>query len=141
MRKCENCGYLASEGYEYTEYYCSAGVSEDDEHYDGEGCNYHWKTLKKRYAEIEEAQAEAYYIPICGDCLYYSKCKDKEKIKKTKTDGFDLVCDDFCRADNFVEVKPCNNCYWKSINSYHKCNNCVRNKNKKDNYKSIERSV
>lgn len=50
-RKCENCRYLESEGYEYPESYCAAGVSEDDPHYDGDGCDYHCRTLAKRYRE------------------------------------------------------------------------------------------
>ncbi len=29
--KCENCRFLRTEGYEYPESYCGAGVAEDDE--------------------------------------------------------------------------------------------------------------
>ena len=135
MRKCEDCGYLASKGYEYPEYYCAAGVSEDDEHCNGEGCNYHYKTLKKRFEDIREAEAEAYYIPICKDCLYYPMCKDKDTLQ---TSDYNYVCDKFKDAADFAEMKSCAGCYWKSINRYHRCNNCSRNRKRKDNYMTIK---
>ena len=49
--KCENCGHLVSEGYEYPEYYCELGIAENPkyEKYDtGEGCT----VPKKKRVEI-----------------------------------------------------------------------------------------
>lgn len=135
MRKCEDCGYLESEGYEYPEYYCAAGVSEDDEHYNGEGCNYTYRQLKKRFEDIREAEAKAYYIPICKDCLYYPMCKDKDTLQ---TSDYDYVCGKFKDAADFAEMKSCDGCYWKSIKRYHKCYNCSRNRKRKDNYMTIK---
>lgn len=60
MRHCENCGYLAVEGYEYPESYCSVGVQEDDPKFDedkiGCGCHYNIRTLRKRKEENERAE-------------------------------------------------------------------------------------
>lgn len=53
--KCENCGFLYTEGYEYPESYCAAGVAEDDERATADGCSYHYKTLEKRVRENNKA--------------------------------------------------------------------------------------
>lgn len=45
-RICENCIYLYNTSYEYSEYVCAAGVTEDDEHFTGDGCTYHWNKLR-----------------------------------------------------------------------------------------------
>lgn len=62
MPKCEQCGFLRSEGYEYPEYYCGAGVAEDDKMATDDGCRYHYKTLKKREKIIDEAWEKAQEI-------------------------------------------------------------------------------
>lgn len=55
-RKCENCRYLGTEGYEYPESYYEAGVAEDDPNIreDGEGCTYTQKQLKAKYNVMQE---------------------------------------------------------------------------------------
>lgn len=60
--KCENCGFVRIVGYEYPERYCGAGVSDDDERFTGDGCIYHYKTLKKREREIDDAWDKAHEI-------------------------------------------------------------------------------
>ena len=60
MRYCETCEFLAWEGYEYPESYCSVGVSEDDEKFDedskGCGCRYNIRTLCKWHKENEYSE-------------------------------------------------------------------------------------
>ena len=46
MRHCEECSYLSSSGGEYPESYCPI-VSEEDPKFDGDGCHYNLRTLKK----------------------------------------------------------------------------------------------
>lgn len=60
--KCENCRFLRTEGYEYPESYCGAGVAEDDVRATSDGCSYHYKTLEKRERELDEAWVEAHTI-------------------------------------------------------------------------------
>ena len=64
MRHCEECGFLAVEGYEYPESYCSVGVQEDDPKFDedkeGCGCHYNIRTLRKMKAENEHAEYLCY---------------------------------------------------------------------------------
>lgn len=64
MRHCEGCGFLAVEGYEYPESYCSVGVREDDPKFDedkeGCGCHYNIRTLRKMKAENEHAEYLCY---------------------------------------------------------------------------------
>lgn len=60
--KCENCRFLRTEGYEYPETYCGAGVAEDDERATSDGCSYHYKTLEKRERELDEAWDKAHTI-------------------------------------------------------------------------------
>lgn len=60
--KCDDCGFLRTEGYEYPESYCGAGVSEDDERFTGDGCTYHYKNLEKGMREIVEAWDRAHEI-------------------------------------------------------------------------------
>lgn len=60
--KCENCRFLRTEGYEYPEYYCGAGVAEDDERVTSDGCSYHYKTLLKMERELDKAWDEAHTI-------------------------------------------------------------------------------
>lgn len=59
--RCERCKASCeihyAESYE-TDWYCEAGVSEDEmnENKDGEwGCNLNWKTIQKRIEENEKA--------------------------------------------------------------------------------------
>ena len=60
MRHCDDCGFLAVEGCEYPEFYCSVGVQEDDPKFDedniGCGCHYNLRTLRKRQKENEHAE-------------------------------------------------------------------------------------
>lgn len=60
MRHCDDCGFLAVEGYEYPESYCSVGVQEDDPKFDkdaiGCGCHYNPRTLRKRKEENEREE-------------------------------------------------------------------------------------
>ena len=64
-RYCENCRYLVCEGYEYPEYYCGVGVSEDDDKFfddnKGCGCTYNIRTLEKRKREAEHDEY-LYYL-------------------------------------------------------------------------------
>ena len=60
MRHCESCGFLATEGYEYPESYCSVGVQDDDPKFDedvkGCGCHYNLRTLRKMERENDRAE-------------------------------------------------------------------------------------
>lgn len=69
-RKCENCGHLRVEGYEYPESYCELGIPEDDPRYDGEGCSY---TAAQR-EEICRKQKEN------GVSLWWDENKNKEEL-------------------------------------------------------------
>lgn len=64
MRYCEECGYLAVEGYEYPESYCSVGVNDNDPKFDedmkGCGCHYNIRTLRKMKDENERAEYLCY---------------------------------------------------------------------------------
>lgn len=64
MRHCDDCGFLAVEGYEYPESYCSVGVQEEDPKFDeddkGCGCHYNLRTLRKRKEENERAEYFCY---------------------------------------------------------------------------------
>ena len=71
--KCENCRFLCTEGYEYPETYCGAGVSEDDERTTDYGCSYHYKTLKKREREINEAMNKAYEVTDDDISMIFTK--------------------------------------------------------------------
>ena len=55
MRHCEECSYLSSSGGEYPESYCPI-VSEEDPKFDGDGCHYNLRTLKKLERENDEAE-------------------------------------------------------------------------------------
>lgn len=69
--KCENCGHLCSEGYEYPEYYCELGIAENPkfEKYDtGEGCTLTKKQRVKRCEEMKEL----------GVCLWWDEAKENE---------------------------------------------------------------
>ena len=60
MRHCDSCQFLGYEGYEYPEYFCTVGVSEDDPMFDedktGCGCRYNLRTLQKRQKENDYAE-------------------------------------------------------------------------------------
>lgn len=60
--KCDNCRFLVDVGYEYTDQYCGAGVTEDDENATADGCMYDYKTLENREREIAEAWDKVYEI-------------------------------------------------------------------------------
>lgn len=111
-RKCDNCRYLCSEGYEYPEYYCGAGVAEDDKHCDGEGCSYTIKTLEKlkhKYDaaydaqfDISDEEIQAIFIrDKCFYCKYYyhadpddDKCSLFDKIVYYDSKKCDYFCED-----------------------------------------------
>lgn len=61
-RRCEDCRYLYATSYEYGEYECAAGVSEDDERFTGDGCTYHWNKLRAMAKAVDRAWAEAHTI-------------------------------------------------------------------------------
>jgi len=53
--KCENCPYLKRTSYEYGDYECAIfGDEPPKEYMTEEGCNIHWKKLKKMYDKQEE---------------------------------------------------------------------------------------
>ena len=73
--KCENCGHLCTDGYEYPESYCELYIAENPEFkkYDtGEGCTLTKKQRVKRCKELEEK----------GVCLWWdeSEVKDETNI-------------------------------------------------------------
>lgn len=61
-RKCDNCRYLHKISYEYDEYECAAGVSENDEHFTGEGCTYHRNKLRAMKEKIDKIWEENHKI-------------------------------------------------------------------------------
>lgn len=55
--KCNNCQAYVRTSYEYGEYECYAGVSEEELIEDSKGncgCKYHWKTIRKRMHEHDK---------------------------------------------------------------------------------------
>ena len=67
--KCENCGHLVSDGYEYPEYFCELGIADNPKFakYDtGDGCSL---TKKQR-------------IKLCEDLkdmgLWWNESEDKQ---------------------------------------------------------------
>ena len=75
--KCDNCRFLRTEGYEYPETYCGAGVTEDDERVTDDGCSYHYKTLEKRERELDEAREKAYTITDEDLEIFYGGNKEE----------------------------------------------------------------
>lgn len=61
-RKCDDCKYCVNTSYEYAEYECAAGVSEDDEHFTGEGCTYHGNKLRAMKEKVDKQWEEAHKI-------------------------------------------------------------------------------
>jgi len=88
--KCENCGFLYTEGYEYPETYCAAGVGDDDIHFTGEGCTYHFKTLQKRKKEIDEAWDKTHEVTD-EDVAYMLEGGDKCAGCKFNTHDYTCV--------------------------------------------------
>ena len=72
MRRCDDCGFLRAEGYEYPESYCGVGVRDDDPKFDedniGCGCRYNIRTLRRMERENEYAEY-LYYLGYCDYSL------------------------------------------------------------------------
>lgn len=69
--KCENCGHLVSEGYEYPEYYCELGIADNPQYekYDtGEGCT----VPKKKRVEICKTL----------EGLWWDELKDQKEVNR-----------------------------------------------------------
>ena len=57
--KCDNCGHVCSQGYEYPEYYCELGIADNPkfEKYDtGDGCSLTKKQRIKRCEELNKME-------------------------------------------------------------------------------------
>lgn len=92
MRYCENCQFLFTEGYEYPESYCGAGISEDDDKFfedsKGCGCKYNLRTLKK----FHEAREHDFYLSMLGyiDYSFMPTMEYTEENKKILEHYLDL---------------------------------------------------
>lgn len=73
--KCDKCGHLVREGYEYPEYYCELGIAENPkyEKYDiGDGCTV---PQKKRIEICKELNSNAHAHGLWWD---ESEAKDED---------------------------------------------------------------
>lgn len=70
IKRCEDCGHCAIDGYEYPESYCELGIEDNDPRYDGEGCSYtaeERKNLCKKQKEYDVS-------------LWWDESKNKEDL-------------------------------------------------------------
>lgn len=98
--KCENCRFLRTEGYEYPETYCGAGVADDDERLTSDGCSYHYKTLLKMERERDKAWNEAYTISEEDYNIFFRENEEQKIIDFIGEDIFYGIEDDIIQFEN-----------------------------------------
>lgn len=163
--KCRNCFALFTEGYEYPEEYCGAGVPEDGKMATEEGCRYSAKEIRKRLEHRERLMTKQYdgigewyheeqlrdmamneAVQKMLDAYFagqlYLCFKDRDgKYYPLRGDG--KSCIDFvylgrCEYEaQEAEVQRtfCERCRWKGRKQ--KCACCRRNRHMKDNYEEV----
>lgn len=164
--KCRNCFALFTEGYEYPEEYCGAGVPEDGKMATEEGCRYSAKEIRKRLEHREKLVASQY--DGCGEWYHEEQLRDRamhDAVQKGLNDYFagqlylcfrdregkyyplrgdGKSCSDFeylvrCEYEEQeaeAQLTFCERCRWNGRKQ--KCACCRRNRSMKDNYCEAE---
>ncbi len=157
--KCKNCPALLNESYEYSEYYCAAGVPEDGKMSTDEGCKYSCRQILKRvevrdkirdrqyeglgewfslHLDLEEAMVSA--LKQALEKYPYGVLEVAVKLQgemfpvqpETMRDIAFRLLDAFDEKKVAVLKTYCEKCRWK--NRRQKCACCQRNSAIKDNY-------
>lgn len=164
--KCRNCFALFTEGYEYPEEYCGAGVPKDGKMSTEEGCRYSAKEIRKRLEHRERLISKQY--DGCGEWYHEQQLLDaamNDAVKKGMDDYFagqlylcfrdregkyyplrgdGVSCDGFVyrirdeyeKQEAEVQRTYCERCRWNGKKQ--KCACCRRNRHMKDNYCEVE---
>lgn len=164
--KCDNCEACRSEGYEYPEYYCAAGVPEDGKMATDGGCKYTAKVIHRRLERNDRARDHQYD----GIGEWWAEREGKERAMttamqkaldefrsgqlylcfrnkdgryyplcgdgKATTEFSYIALDDFEDKEKAVQLEFCKKCRWKERTQ--KCTCCRRNRHMKDNYEAVE---
>lgn len=77
--KCDNCPALATEGYEYPESYCAAGVPDNGKMATGGGCKYSISVIRKRMERIDRQKERQYD----GILEYYQEREGLERAMRS----------------------------------------------------------
>lgn len=166
--KCRNCFALFTEGYEYPEEYCGAGVPEDGKMATEEGCRYSAKEIRKRLEHRERLVAMQYdgigewyheeqlrdramheAIQTGLDDYYYFGgqlylCFRDSEGKYSPLRGDGKSCSDFvylvrCEYEKQEAEAQLTFCEHCRWNGRkQKCACCRRNRHMKDNYEEVE---
>lgn len=163
--KCDNCPALRSEGYEYPEYYCGAGVPENGKMTTSSGCKYSKDKIIKRMERLDELRDRQYD----GCDVFFATEDDKNRamdkalntaLKQvgygdmTAVIAFKYDDGSFSEIDELnyeigsqirsnyedfekeVQGSWCDKCKWK--NRWQKCSCCCRNRSMKDSFERDE---
>ena len=107
-RKCENCIYLYNTSCEYSEYVCLAGVTEDDEHFTGDGCTYHWNKLRAMKNANDKLWEKAHTITEEDLKIFFPSVQPKTG-RWFDIGSLSCRCSN-CGGKNNRESKFCPNC-------------------------------
>lgn len=157
--KCDNCPALRTDGYEFPEYYCAAGVPEDSKMYTYDGCRYPLKVIRRRIERRDKMQSHQYD----GITEFFREQEKHEDAMQTalndalKTWGMQLCIEGSekffpCGGDGRLRGVPrefseevrtsyeteeakiqksyCDRCRWRD--RYQKCTSCRRNMGRRD---------
>lgn len=154
--KCDNCPAMRTDGYEYPENYCAAGVPEDSKMYTDGGCRYPLKAIRQRLERRNKMQSHQYdgetdgleesmkreeamtdalneAISIFGIFLCYPF---RGEYHRLAGDGLatreiaNYVLIKYNQKEDETQKTFCNRCRWKD--RYQKCASCRRNTKRRD---------
>jgi len=163
--KCNNCPALRTEGFEYPESYCAAGVPEDGKMVTDDGCRYTMRRIAARIDRRDRQAARQYD----GVAEYYQEEQEKEHAmrvaikkgmeesrwhdivlaRKSDTDGGlfeateNILNDEmpayvmwaYQDAEREIQKGYCARCEYGVRKRPQKCATCRRNRYMKDNFK------
>lgn len=149
--KCDNCPALRTDGYEYPEKYCAAGVPEDSKMCTDGGCRYPLKAILRRIERRDEMESHCYN----GVEEWYEDAREHDEAMrcaieevfaendvllcvKTGIDKCYPYCGDlserirnkYDEAVDEIQKTYCERCRWRD--RYQKCTACRRNLMRRD---------
>lgn len=150
--KCDNCPALRTDGGEYPESYCAAGVPEDSKMCTDGGCRYPLKAIRQRIERRDKMEAHQYD----GIEEWYREGREREgamrrAIEEEFTAEGVLLCVKSDIGDKYypyngdiaafiryryeeavdeIQKTYCDRCRWRD--RYQKCTSCRRNTMRRD---------